>query len=88
MLAQPGPHNERIKVPDQRLAAAFLIPQSLALRVTNSPSDAISMKSLIERIEAGPKVEPMPPIDITLPKASLGTEQVASESHFDILPSL
>jgi hypothetical protein len=69
------------------LAPAFFIPQSLSLRVTNSSSDAILVKRLVQSIETRTKIEPMQPVGFTLAKAALGTERVTTGSHFDVLPS-
>ena len=56
--------------------------------MANSPSDTISMKAPVQLVEIWPKIESMPLINATLPKALIGTEKGTTGSHFDISPTL
>ena len=68
--------------------SSLLVPQVLAFRVANSPPDAISMESLVELVEAWPKVKPMPLINFTLLKTLCETEEGAAVSYFCVPPAL
>ena len=88
MFPQSRCHNKTIQRPQEVFAPSLFIPQRLTFCMANSPSDAISMKASVELVDIWPKVESMPLINGTLPKALIGTEKGTAGPHFDILPTL
>ena len=88
MFPQSRCHNKTIQRPQEVFAPSLFIPQRLTFCMANSPSDAISMKASVKLVEIWPKVESMPLINGTLPKALIGTEKGTTGSHFGIFPTL
>ncbi len=56
--------------------------------MTNPPPDTIIMKSFVEHIETGPKIEPMPLIDFIVSTAFIGTENGPTRPYFCMGPSM
>ncbi len=88
VVARPSQLEQAIQLLNQRRATTCFIGERFSLRTADLPLDAILVKSLIQRIETGPKIEPVQTIGRGSTKAAIKVQEGVRRPYFDILPPL